>query len=70
MEKNPKLEIVREPASSTPREVLHTSGIRSHGPTTGRSVTLPWPRQGVWRNRMRQIGKDRGRRSSGKADNR
>jgi hypothetical protein len=39
------------------RKVLHLP-IRSHeGPVAVRSVARPWPRQGEWRERVRQLAK-------------
>jgi hypothetical protein len=46
-----KLQVVRDPVAG---EVVHISGIRSHGPAAGRNVAAPWPPQGSWRARLRQ----------------
>jgi hypothetical protein len=52
MDKCFRLKIVRGAASG---EVLHISGIRSHGPATAGDVAPPWPSQHAWRTRLRQI---------------
>jgi len=49
MDKCFRLELVA-PAKSG--EVVHISGIRSHAPALGGSVTPPWPRQDGWRRRL------------------
>ncbi len=49
----PKLYVISEP-EPVHREVLHISGIRSHGPAEIRAVTRPWPRQRALRELLRQ----------------
>ena len=51
MDKCFKLEVVRDQVA---REVVHISGIRSHGPAAGADVAPPWPLQDSWRARLRQ----------------
>lgn len=51
MDKHFRLEIVRDQVAG---EVVHISGIRSHGPAIGGDVTPPWPNQHAWRTRLRQ----------------
>jgi len=51
MDKCFKLAVVRDLVA---REVVHISGIRSHGPATGADVAPPWPPQDSWRARLRQ----------------
>jgi hypothetical protein len=56
MEKRPELYAIQEPETPVKREVLHLSGIRSHGPASPRPVGPPWPKQVAWRERLRKIG--------------
>ena len=70
VDRRPQPEIVAEAAGSAERKVLHISGIRSHPPATNHAVVRPWPRQGPWRDLLRQAGKNRGRRGSGKSGSR
>jgi len=51
MDKCFRLKVVRDLVA---REVVHISGIRSHGPAVGGDVAPPWPPQGSWRARLRQ----------------
>jgi hypothetical protein len=53
MEKRPELYAIQEPETPVEREVLHLSGIRSHGPAEMRPVGPPWPRQVDWRAFLR-----------------
>jgi len=45
---------IEEPQPEVKREVLHLSGIRSHGPANARNVERPWPRQMAWRESLRR----------------
>jgi hypothetical protein len=51
MDKCFRLEVVRDQVAG---EVVHISGIRSHGQAAGGDVAPPWPPQGSWRARLRQ----------------
>ena len=53
-EKRTELYAIQEPETPVKREVLHLSGIRSHGPAEGRPVGPPWPRQVDWRAFLRR----------------
>jgi len=52
----PELYVIQEPEPEAPveREVLHVSGIRSHGPVELRPVGRPWPRHISWREYQRR----------------
>jgi len=54
IKKPPELYVIEEPETPVKREVLHLSGIRSHGPAEGRPVGPPWPRQVDWRAFLRR----------------
>ena len=54
METEKQLYQIEEPQSEVKREVLHLSGIRSHGPATAKPVGRPWPRQMAWRESLRR----------------
>lgn len=54
METEKQLYQIEEPQPEVKREVLHLSGIRSHGPATARNVDRPWPRQMAWREALRR----------------
>jgi hypothetical protein len=45
---------IEEPEAPAKREVLHISGIRSHGAAEMRRVERPWPRQLNWRGFLRR----------------
>jgi hypothetical protein len=45
---------IQEPEAPAKREILHLTGIRSHGPATPRAVGRPWPRQVAWREALRR----------------
>jgi hypothetical protein len=51
MDKCFRLKVVRDRVAG---EVVHISGIRSHGPAAGADVAPPWPMQRSWRTRLRQ----------------
>ena len=53
-DKRPELYQIQEPEAPVKREVLHITGIRSHGPAEGRPVGPPWPRQVDWREYLRR----------------
>jgi hypothetical protein len=50
MRKLPELHLVREPAAAAASNVIHISGIRSHGPAELHAVGRPWPLQHAWRD--------------------
>ena len=54
MDKRLQLYQIEEPSAPVKREVLHLSGIRSHGPAEVRPVGRPWPRQVNWRGFLRR----------------
>jgi len=54
MDKRPELYQIEEPEAAVKREVLHASGMRSHGPAEVRRVGRPWPRQVNWRGFLRR----------------
>ena len=56
MENEKQLYKIEEPEAPK-REVLHISGIRSHGPATVQPVGRPWPRQAAWRESLRRATK-------------
>jgi hypothetical protein len=60
IESHPGLALV--PATASASNVIHISGIRSHGPAVGAALTRPWLRQTEWRNLMRRIAKNQGGR--------
>ena len=51
MDKCFRLEVVRDLVAWN---VVHISGIRSHGPAAGADVAPPWPIQNSWRRRLRR----------------
>ena len=53
-DKRPELYQIQEPEAPVKREVLHITGIRSHGPVELRPVGRPWPRQVDWRAFLRR----------------
>ena len=57
MNKHPDLYVIEEPETPVKREVLHLSGIRSHGPAEPRPVGRPWPQQLDWREYLRRAKK-------------
>ena len=57
MDKRSELYQIEEPEAPVKREVLHLTGIRSHGPATSRPVGRPWPRQVAWRGFLRHTKK-------------
>ena len=57
MDKRSELYQIEEPEAPVKREVLHLTGIRSHGPATPRPVGRPWPRQVAWRDFLRHTKK-------------
>lgn len=54
MNKHPDLYVIEEPETPVKREVLHLSGIRSHGPAVALPVGRPWPRQVDLREYLRR----------------
>jgi hypothetical protein len=54
MEKRSELYVIQEPETPVKCEVLHISGIRSHGPASPRPVGRPWPRHIAWREYLRR----------------
>jgi hypothetical protein len=54
MDKRSELYQIEEPEAPVKREVLHLTGIRSHGPASPRPVGPPWPPQVAWRERLRR----------------
>jgi hypothetical protein len=54
MDKRSELYVIEEPEAPVKREVLHLSGIRSHGPAKARPVGRPWPRHIAWREYLRR----------------
>ena len=57
MQKPPELYVIAEP-EPVKRKVLHLSDhIREAGPANPRPVSRPWPRQHLWRERLRQLKK-------------
>jgi hypothetical protein len=66
----PRLALVPAAASTTTSNVIHISGIRSHGPAVGGAVTGPWPRQAEWRKLMHRIVKNLGGRGPGNSGER
>jgi hypothetical protein len=54
MDKPSELYQIQEPEAPAKREILHLTGIRSHGPATPRAVGRPWPRQVAWREALRR----------------
>jgi hypothetical protein len=59
MKSPPKLALVPVIAGASASNIIHISGIRSHGPAQGGAPIGPWPRQHEWRNLMRRIVKNR-----------
>jgi hypothetical protein len=57
MDKPSELYQIQEPAVSAKREILHVTGIRSHGSATPRAGSRPWPRQVAWRYVLRRAKK-------------
>jgi len=53
-DKRPELYQIQEPEAPVKREVLHITGIRSHGPVELRPVGRPWPRHISWREYLRR----------------
>ncbi|HZM34639.1 MAG TPA: hypothetical protein VFC18_09090 [Burkholderiales bacterium] len=50
-------DVVSEPAPVA-RKVIHLPGpIRAAGPAKLRPIGRPWPRQHLWRDRVRQLKK-------------
>jgi hypothetical protein len=48
--KLPELHLVREPEAAAASNVIHISGIRSHGPADRYAVGPSWPLQHAWRD--------------------
>ena len=57
IDKPSELYQIREPEAPAQREILHLTGIRSHGPATPRAVSRPWPRQVASRDALRRAKK-------------
>jgi len=57
MDKPSELYQIQEPEAPAKREILHLTGIRSHGPATPRAVSRPWPRQVASRDALRRAKK-------------
>jgi hypothetical protein len=48
---------IQEPEAPVKREVLHLTGIQSHGPASLRAVGPPWPPQVAWREHLHRAKK-------------
>lgn len=57
MEKRPELHLVREGEAAAASNVVHISGIRSHGPAELYSIGRPWLPQHEWRDLVRRLVK-------------
>jgi len=55
----PELYVIQEPEAPAPRNVIHISGIRSHGAADVRRVERPWPRQRSFREMMRHPSRNK-----------
>jgi len=53
--KLPELHLVREPEAAAASNVIHISGIRSHGPAEPDSSGRPWLPQHEWRDLVRRL---------------
>ena len=57
MRKLPELHLVREPEAAAASNVIHISGIRSHGPAELYAVGPSWPPQHAWRDLVLSLTK-------------
>jgi hypothetical protein len=65
MKTRPRLAVVPVIAGSNTSNVIHISGIRSHGPALDGAPIRLWPRRHEWRNLMRRIMKSHGKSGPG-----
>jgi hypothetical protein len=57
VKKLPELHLVPEPEAAAASNVIHISGIRSHGPAVLYAVGPSWPLQHAWRDLVRRLVK-------------
>jgi hypothetical protein len=71
MKSRPRLAVVPVIAgTNNTSNVIHISGIRSHGPALGGAAIGVWPRRHEWRSLMRRIVKNHGKSGPGEAGGR